>query len=189
MIFHRLRLINKSQSGFSFIELLIAATISGLITAAVTTAVFQVVVGNVRSNNHMTAVRQVQEAGYWVSHDSHMAQSMSTNIAAATGFPLTMSWVDFQGNRYESVYNLESMPNSGLKQFERYHVAYDADGNVTDNTTSVIARYIDDSGNPPQTSCNLTDSRLLFEVTATVGSVPQQEVETRIYEVIARPGL
>ena len=74
MMFHRLRLINKNQLGFTLIELVMAIAISGVITGAITGTIFQVIVGSARTNNHMIAVTQVQDAGYWLSHDAQMIQ-------------------------------------------------------------------------------------------------------------------
>jgi len=65
--------------------------------------IFQVFSGNTRTSNHMTAVRQVQNAGYWVSHDAQMAQSVV--ITGLSGLPLTLTWTEWDGMVNEVTYN------------------------------------------------------------------------------------
>ena len=118
----RLRMINKNQRGFTLIELLVVIAITAVISGGISTGIVQVINGNTRSSNHMTAVGQVQVAGYWVSHDSQMAQSSSVNASAANGFPLTLSWVDWEsGSDCEIVYSLHDTPGSSLKRLLRLY--------------------------------------------------------------------
>lgn len=181
MICQRLSLIDKKQRGFTALELLIAIAIAVLIAVGVTTAVFQIVTGNTRTSNHMTAVRHVQQAGYWVSHDTQMAQSVD-NVTDPEILKLT--WIDWDSNsKRQVIYSLQDMPSEGLKQLEKEYRIYDTDENFIDSITSIVAQYID----PALTSCSFIDNELIFTVTATVGSGSQQQSETRTYEVIPRP--
>lgn len=174
MIFHRLGLINKNQKGATLVELLIVIAISGIISSAASMTIFQVFNGSARSSNHMTAIKQVQNAGYWVSHDAQMAQS--TNATGATGFPLTLTWTDWSGNEHQAVYSLVNM-SGGLKRLERtYSIGGTSQGTIS------VAQHID-----PVTSCNVTDDVLIFTVTATVGGGSQQGSETKVYRIIPRP--
>ena len=65
MIFNSIRSIYKNQKGFTFIELILAVAITGIITGGITMAITQLLIGNARTSNHMVAIRQVQNAGYW----------------------------------------------------------------------------------------------------------------------------
>ena len=93
MMFPRLGLIkrmNKDQKGFTLLEMLLAILIGSLIAGGITATIFQVVMGSARTNNHMIAVRQVQNAGYWVSHDAQMAQNVSwtgTRMVSRSTYP------------------------------------------------------------------------------------------------------
>ncbi len=179
MIFHKLRLINKNQQGVTILEILIVAAVTSIVTAASGTAIFQVFTGNARSNNHLTAVSQVQNAGSWISHDAHMAQDVDTDDTTAHHFPLTMSWTDWGTNsNYQVVYSLASNDLS-----RDYSVNGTSQGNIT------IARYINDS-DPALTICsyNSTDSKLTLKLTATVGSGSEGKTVTRVYEIVPRPG-
>ena len=106
------RLIHKDQKGFTLLELLIAFAITALITTGITMAISQTFTGSTRSSNHMVAVRQVQEAGYWVSYYAYNAQNLT--ITGNSGFPLILRWVDFDPpcQRQKVVFSLNS---SGLK--------------------------------------------------------------------------
>ena len=69
----RIKHIVKGQRGFTLIELLVAVAITGVVIIGLSTAVFQLVAGNAKNQNHMTAVRQVQQVGHWMSQDMLMA--------------------------------------------------------------------------------------------------------------------
>ena len=158
MMFPRLGLINKNQKGFTLIELMVAIAISSVITGGITMTIFQVIIGSARTNNHMIAVRQAQNAGYWVSHDAQMAQSVT--LGASSGFPLTLTWTDWDDNEVHQVtYTLEDMAG-GSKQLERSHSS-DGTPEIT-----IVAQFID-----PTTKCEaggtftLPDSGDAFTIT------------------------
>jgi hypothetical protein len=81
------------------------------------------------------AIREAQKAGFWVSQDTQMAQDLE--MVGASGLPLTLNWVDWEGIAYQSVYSLVD---------DRLEREYSVDGAVT---TSVAAQHIDPAG----TSC------------------------------------
>jgi len=169
---HRLGLTYRNQKGSALTELLIAITVAALIAIAVAMGVFQIVTGNARTSNHLTAVRQVQEAGYWVSHDTQMSAIVSTT--PGNGFPLTLQWQKWDGSiEYEAVYSLQNT---------KLHRSYSVNDVV--QSSGIIAEYIDLS----QTNCNFTGDELIFTVRATIGSGSQQGSETRVYKIKPRPG-
>ena len=158
------------------IEMVIAIAITAIITGGITMTIFQVFDGNIRSSNHMIAVRQVQNAGYWVSHDTLMAQSVAPD-PGATGFPLTLTWTEWEGDEQRVVYSLVD------DKLQREHYTnYDPDNPALPDATTFVAEYIDSTN----TSCVWDDvaGKLTLTVTVTVGA----QSETRTYEVIPRPG-
>ncbi len=171
-IFHGLGLINRKQLGFTLIELAIAMAISGIIAGTVTVTMFQLFDSTGRTSTHMTAVRQVRSAGYWVTHDALMAQDVA--VAAEPGFPFTLTWNDWTDNEVHTVvYNIVG------DKLER-----DDSVNSGPAVTTIVAEFID----PAKTSCEYADGRLTFTVTAQVGTGSAAQIETRTYEVIPRPG-
>jgi len=163
----KMKKLKKGQSGFTLIELLIVIAITGLITVGLTTTIMQVLTMNYRTVNRMTAVRQVQQAGFWVSPDVQMAQSM--NASGGPGVLLTLNWEEWgTNNTHEVIYTLED------NTLQRSHSV-----NGGNSTVTPIAEYID----PDQTSFAPDGDELIFTVTAAVG----EQSETRIYRIMPRP--
>lgn len=207
MISHRLGLLNKNQRGFTLVEVIIVLAIIGIVIGAATMTIVQVINGSSSTSNHMIAIRQVQNAGYWVSRDVQMAQSVAPALDS-DGFPLTLTWTDRDGDDHQVVYSLVDMPG-GLAKLQRSH-------SVNGTTaTGIMAEFID----PDETNCYLykclicgerlaslaeleahfanehfgeelqyENGALTFTVTAKVSSFPQEQSETRIYHVMPRPG-
>jgi prepilin-type N-terminal cleavage/methylation domain-containing protein len=192
MIFHRLRLFHKNQQGFTLVEVMLAFVIAGIITGGITATIFQVFSGSARTSNHMTAVRQVQNAGYWVSHDTLMAQSVVPD-SGETGFPLTLAWVGWEyggggGNTCIDSYEVRYTYDAVSLKLWRYEkiTTYKYDSisgqfvvDTESQTSTPVADYI-----TPIPTATVDGGALTLTVTATV----QQQTETRIYEVIPRPG-
>jgi type II secretory pathway pseudopilin PulG len=175
MIYHRLGLMHKDQRGLTLTELILAICITAIITAVITLTIFQMITGSIRTNNHMTAVRQVQSAGYWVSHDAQMAQSITP---PGGGFPLILTWEDWETkDNHEVVYSLDA------NKLQRQYVTKNASGDVIDEKVAFVAEYIDIG----QTSCTWDGDVLTLTVTAAVGDGMSAEEETRTYEVVPRP--
>ena len=117
-MFHRLGLMNKNQKGFTLIELMVAIAIAGLITGSITTAIFQIFDGNTRSSNHMTAIRQVQNAGDWITNDTLGAQEVyvmpGTRLTSDIDYDDTVIIVD----------DTSAFPSSGLIIIEQEIISY-----------------------------------------------------------------
>lgn len=168
--------LNKDQKGFSLLELVIAIALTGLITAAITTTVFQVFNMNTRSANRMAAVSQVQHAGKIVSEDI-----LEANIVDAEDDPDTLEL------------ELVILTRNDFATNATHEVTYTLDGGVLWRSESVegeegeivtrVAEYISQASFDP-TGLLPAGAVLTFTVTATAGD----ESETRVYEVQPRPG-
>jgi len=173
--------MKQGEKGFTVIELIVAITIMALASVAAGAGIFQIFRNIDRNNDHMTAVLQVENAGYWISQDTLMAQSVTTDNLSPPDF-LVLSWIEQNtGDVYQVTYTLENMPEGGLKKLLRNQSV-----NTSANTTTLVAQYIDsDAG---KISCNLTSGILTLTVTATVGEGSPTESETRTYKIVPRPG-
>jgi len=175
MMFHRLKSINKNQKGFTLVELIVAIAITGLIISAITVTIFQLFSISARSDSHMLAVRQVQNAGYWISHDAQMAQQEPVIVNDGGQLEsIFLTWEGWDTTLHEVTYTLE---DTELKR------SY---WNDTGETSEIlVAQYINPDS--AKTKCDFTDGVLTLTVTASVGTWPKVESETRVYEVIPRP--
>jgi prepilin-type N-terminal cleavage/methylation domain-containing protein len=178
VIIKRLQLISRNQRGFTLVEILVAMAIGGLIMGGITTTIFQALTLPAKSNNQMTAVKQVENSINWIRHDAVQAQIMETS--GDTGFPLRLTWVDWNNTEYEVTYSLQE------GKLERKYVTHDRDGTEVDNQTSVIAEDIDT--NSEMTYCQVDGSTLTLKITATITGY-RISSETRLVEILARPAV
>ena len=163
----------SSQKGLTLIELLVAMTVGAMIAGAVVASMFQLFTVSDRNSDYAAAFTQVQNAGYWVSHDAVQITEEPTviNPAPSQFVSLTLDWVDWEGDAHQVVYTLE-----GSGQLKR---SYSINGDPPE--TIVIAQYIDPS--PANTNCNWDGNVLTLEITAQVGD----QTVSRTYKVEPRP--
>jgi len=178
--------MKRSERGFTLIELLVVVAIVALIGGAASMATSQVITGTKRSNDHMTAIRQVQNAGYWISRDTLMAQSVvagdDPETAEIVEF-ITLNWTEWEkdegkkgdkDSKYHLVtYYFEDMAD-GLKRLERQHLI---DG--VEETTTFVAEHIYYNA----TTVVYETPVLTLQIAASVGEAS----ETREYRVQRRP--
>jgi prepilin-type N-terminal cleavage/methylation domain-containing protein len=162
--------ISESQQGFTLIEVLVAVAITGFIGVGVATAVFQVINVNELSTNHVIAVKQVENAAYWINRDARMAQIIQPGGGA--GFPLNMSWVEWDN----TIRNVSYAIING--QLQR-----SISTNGAPPTQTMVAQNIDN--NPDNTNCQYANGVFTFKVTASVSGF-RSASETRMAEVIPR---
>jgi len=112
--------------------------------------------------------------------DRYLTMSTSLDLssyAVAEGFPLTFEWTTWDesgGTGHEVTYSLAD------GKLIRSHSIGE---NPPTETQTYIAQYID----PANTSCNFTNGKLTFTVTATVGSGSSGISESRQFRVLTRP--
>jgi prepilin-type N-terminal cleavage/methylation domain-containing protein len=164
---------NNRGDGFTLIEVVIAIAVGAIISLAVVSSIAQVIDGSARSSNRMTAMRQVQNAGYWVSRDAAMAQNTTTSPDF-----LTFMWTGWDNRVTRVRYVLEDAPG-GLKNLRREQ---QVDDYVIGST--LVGQYVDAS----RTSVTFAPGDMTFTVTSKVGVGAKVSTETRVYQVKPRPG-
>ena len=168
--------LKKGERGFSLVELVIVVALAGLVGAAITATAFQVFTFSTRLSNQMTAVRQVQQAGFWVSPDVMMSEPGKINVNPGGGKFLVLGWTDGNGSEHEVTYII----TVGNKLQRTHKIT--PDGGEPTTEVAIVAEYIDPD--PAQTSFAPEGDAFKFKVTATVG----EQTETRVYEVKPRVG-
>ena len=207
MIFQKLGLINKNQRGFTVIELIVAVAIAGVIAGGTAITIYQTVSGNARNGSHMTAVRQVQTAGYWISRDAQMAQTINSNpeddLLTQGTEVLTLSWEGWEyslggSETYIDTHEVRYAHDAASSKLWRYQKIttneYDDEGNVIDTyyspsvgwNTSLIAEHITPIGEG-DLNMDEANNKLTVTITASVTSWVGESVEERTYEITPRP--
>ncbi len=159
-----LRFLPGKQEGFTFVELLIAMLITGIVAAGIVTTIYQIYTQNDRATRNMVVTQNVESAGYWVGRDALMAQNVTT-----TTFPLNLEWQDWDGNSCQIVYSLSG---------DVLHRSVLVNAVTTSQTT--VARNINTDS--AMTNYTYADGVLTFKVTATIDAYS----ETRTYEIKLR---
>ena len=173
----RLRIIISNQKGFTLIEMLIVIAITSLIGVGVTVAVNNVWNVNALSVSRVDAVKQVENAIYWMSRDTQMAQTVQES--GGSGFPLTLTWVEWGSNTKNQVtYTL---------QYDELHrseiiIINGAPGAPTD---TVIADRLDPSAGMTWCDFDYGSRVLILHVTASVSGF-REATETRECLVVPR---
>ncbi len=132
------------EKGFTLIEVIVATAITAMLGAVVAMTAGQIINSSQRNNDWATAVRQVQNIGYWVRQDALMAQSVN-----ATDDPQTtdvefiiLDWKNWEtGDTHNIRYILLDSADS-LKKVKRKELTRDKDGVEIGNKTTFIADNI-----------------------------------------------
>ncbi len=170
-MFPKLRMKTGQEKGFILIEMIAIIALAGLILSAAAVSISQVFIIHAQSTAGMQVVKQVESAIHWVSRDMMMAQTVKTDDPdPATVF--TLSWVEWDNptNRVQVTYTLN---NGDLRR------------NHSVNGQTVVAQHVESATVIPKP---YTGGKLSFTITATLNGL-RSASETRVVEVIPRPGL
>lgn len=172
MMWRRRLSIGSGERGISLIELLIAVVITGLIGVTVATATNQLSVTSRKARSQTSVNTELQQVAYFMQIDAKMAQEVEPD-PGATGFPLVLSWVDWQNSEHEVTYRIE-----GNQLIRTYLV----DGGT--QAHHVLADCIE-SGTT-MTTCQYIDNTLYIEITGSSGSGKTGATQTRRYQIQPR---
>jgi len=168
-----------TEEGYSLGGLLIALALLAIVTIGITMAVFHIYNVSSARTNHIIAIREVQNAGRWLTRDGQIAATIEPTHDS-DGFPLTISWNDPDDNQHEVVYTL-LLDN----RLQRQHYT-NRSINPEPDATTLLARFID----PSSTSCNVTgNSELTASITTIVNMDSANYTETRTYRIFPRRSL
>ena len=168
--------------GITLVELLIALAIGSLLAVGTLSVLKQIFVLVPKVENNMLAVRQAQNAGYWIDRDGVSAQVITPTpnlFTVSTATPLVISYVNWDATKTTITYSVDAQH----KLQRQIVVTNEKTGSVISNNqmqigdsiASITAQY-----NQP----DVTNPRKILTVTITaqVGSAS----ETRVYIISPR---
>ncbi len=82
----------REQKGFTLIEVMIAMSITALITSVIGTAIFQILDRSASGQDTLRALNDIQNAGRWIYLDGEKAQSTDLINEALPVNSMTFSW-------------------------------------------------------------------------------------------------
>ena len=166
----RLNILSRYQRGFTLYEMLVSLAILGVIIPVIGTSIFQVLSINTLTGNHLTAVRQVENAIYRISRDVQTAQTVQ--IGGGSGFPLNLLWVEWDNTSNNVTYTIQ---NGELWRANSV--------NGGQPTSVVVAQHI--NSDPGMTNMQFQSGMLTFKVTASLGGFKPAS-ETRIGKIFPK---
>ena len=165
----------RNERGFGLLEMLIVLGIMGLIGGAMAVTTATIVKITPRSNEQVVILRQAQNAGYWISRDVQMAQTVDIN--PATGEFLKLTFTVIESDDITVTYQLEDM-DGGMNKLVR----------TSQSTPMLVAEYIyyDPVGDPDNSTKILSYEgyTLSFQINASSSSGDDTVVEK--YEATQR---
>jgi len=176
--------MRNGEKGYTLIELIIAITIMVLVSGAASIAIFQILKGTETNNTHMSAVRQVQNAGYWICRDARMAQSVNTDNLTPPNF-IAFNWTEWDAQNEEiyhtATYFFEDLTD-GIGMLKRTHWS-----SAGANEQTFIAKHIYYApADPDDTSKASYQAPVL---TLQLTSLVEDAMEVREYRIKHRPNI
>ncbi len=178
--------MKRGERGFTLIELLLVIGLVALISGSASVTTIQVLTVTKSSNDHTVTIRQVQNAGHWISNDALMAANVVVDDDPQTAELefLTFTWTDW-GYDEESIYHevtyfFEGL-SDGIGTLKRTHWS---SAEVNEQTT-LIAEYIYYTPDVPEntdTEAEYTTPVLTLQVVASLG----EATEIRKYTIWRR---
>lgn len=174
--------MRKNEQGFTIIELVVVVSLSAMIALAATVFTFHALRTSAQNQDRLTAMSNVQNAGYWLSRDASMADDVITDNLTSPVI-LILKWTDWgygTGNVYWSVsYSVDNV-TSGIGQLSR---RLQSSGGV-DQRLLVAGNVYYDPADPDNSTNILYQNHIInLQVATRTGGA----VELRKYETYRRP--
>lgn len=176
--------MRRGQFGFTLIELLVSLFIMTVAAGGAGLAFYQIARNTGRNTDYLSTVRQVENAGYWISRDAQMALTILTTANLTGNDFVSFNWTEWDqdGNPlyYSANYTFINLVN-GLGSLQR---TYGGGGNSVEVT--VVAQNLFYS---PGEATSSNTSYSAPDLTLRLTSIYKDFTETRQFTVKHRPGL
>ncbi len=173
--------MKPGEKGFSILELVIAMAIMVIASGAAGAAIFQIFRNTERNSNHMTVVRQVQNAGYWISRDAQMALSVTTDNLTLPVF-LVLRWTEDAAD--DPIYHTASYTIEGLTDnigtLKRSHWS---SAGVNEQTLIALYIYYNSTDTDNSTQASYQNPVLTLQLTALL----EETRDIKEYKIRRRP--
>lgn len=177
--------MKQDEHGFNTIEIIVVILIMSLIALGASMTIFQVMRSTQQCDSHMTALRQVQSAGYWIIRDAQMADNVSTDNLSGTDF-LVLGWTEVDDSDNATTdhlvtYFFEDL-SGGIGKLKRNHSS-----SAGLNNETLVAQYI---YYDPADSDNTSNVSYVSPVlSAKLVAIFADKSKTSQYRVSCRPNL
>ena len=173
--------MKKGEQGFTIIEAIVVIGIISVIGLAASMTIFQSIKVTESNNNRMTVLRQVNNAGYWISRDAQMVESAVTDNLSSTDF-IILNWTEHDyddDDIYHSVtYFFEGL-SGGMGTLKRNHWS-----SAGANGDTLVAQYISYDPTDPVNTSNVSYQKP--ELTVKFTALFEDAKETREYKISRR---
>jgi len=175
--------MKHGERGFTLVELLIAVSIMFVLSGAAGAVTFQTLKGAARGNGYMSAVRQIENAGHWISRDAQMADGIKTDGLTWPDF-LVINWVerDYVHDEiyHSATYYFDNFSGNIGRLMRRHWSSAGA------NETTLVGESIYyDAIHPDETKAHYRGPVLTVKLTSIIG----EKHETKEYKIIPRPNM
>ena len=134
----------KGENGYSFIEVLIAVSISALLAIGAGMTTVQIFRSSRLNSDLNIMLRQAQSVGQWVSEDALTVNTIGIGDDPGTEDVefISLFWKDWESGDTYDTYYLWFDTEDSLKLLKRRQVTRDNNGAVTSDTSVLVATNI-----------------------------------------------
>jgi prepilin-type N-terminal cleavage/methylation domain-containing protein len=163
--------ILRQQKGFTLIEMLIVVAILGIIMVPMAMAVQMIYANfNIARDDSIT-LRQVENAGYWITNDIKRAKTVSTTTGGVFLRLICYNWDDVNHVMVDTQQVDYTITNGELRR-------------TIGTSTILVAQYI-----VPANTTIAKDATIITKYNLTVKASYQNRIESRQYQAAQRvPG-
>ncbi|MBN2463352.1 MAG: prepilin-type N-terminal cleavage/methylation domain-containing protein [Dehalococcoidia bacterium] len=170
--------LKSGEKGFTLIELVVGLSIAGFVVGAASMATITMMRLTPQSNNWAIALRQVQNAGHWISRDVQMSRG-EILIDPDTDIFLTLTLPQDQDPDNDITVNYQFQDINGVQWLVR-SASTGEQTVIAIDISDTDADYVDDPDDQ-------FGGMLTFTITATSGTTANTtETVTREYEAMQR---